>query len=561
MPITDYSTSAASNTVLGTIPVGPGMERNKVNDAIQQLMADIAQYKNGISEIINVKDSPYNAVGDGTTDDTTAIQAAINACPANGVIDFGEGTYIVGSQLSGTALSNVKIIGRGTLKAKNSTDFQYILDISNTTGVTVEGLTFDANKANRGSAVGSLSCLKTNTSTRCTLLNCTFKNGLGTASSSVAVSASGGCYGLLVIGCRFVDLGTAANTKPCDGIFVRGNYCVIYGCEAENVTDSAFVMEGCNYSIIANVTAKNCTSIAWISNDTVDDIYGNQIIGVSGTCNYVGSFGGIVGLMTAGTGKIVKPIVSNVNVRVTDTASASSGGPMIFFYGNIQDGRADNIHADPGSTSLKVTHAVQIDGMAGLRIANSHFKADGTGTCARLLNANARVHFDSCTFENGSVGIAATDTSSFTEFQSKFITCASEVTLGGSATYNGSRWQTWTPTYSSNIGDAAATFTATPTSVKATISRIADTITVNINFTATLKAVSPNYIDVTVPAWATPPDSDIYSPANVLNDTTYETGIVRTISSGVLRFYRANLVNFSASANVAGRVSFSYEAA
>lgn len=42
MPITDYNASAASNTVLGSIPVGPGMERNKVNDAIQQIMADIA---------------------------------------------------------------------------------------------------------------------------------------------------------------------------------------------------------------------------------------------------------------------------------------------------------------------------------------------------------------------------------------------------------------------------------------------------------------------------------------------------------------------------------------
>ena len=30
---------------------------------------------------VNVRDAPYNATGDGTTDDAAAIQAAIDACP------------------------------------------------------------------------------------------------------------------------------------------------------------------------------------------------------------------------------------------------------------------------------------------------------------------------------------------------------------------------------------------------------------------------------------------------------------------------------------------------
>jgi len=45
MPLTDYSTSAASNLLLGTIAVGPGMAREDVNNAFQQLMADVAPLK------------------------------------------------------------------------------------------------------------------------------------------------------------------------------------------------------------------------------------------------------------------------------------------------------------------------------------------------------------------------------------------------------------------------------------------------------------------------------------------------------------------------------------
>jgi hypothetical protein len=42
MSLNDYNPSAALNTLLATIPVGPGMAREKVNDAIQQQMADLA---------------------------------------------------------------------------------------------------------------------------------------------------------------------------------------------------------------------------------------------------------------------------------------------------------------------------------------------------------------------------------------------------------------------------------------------------------------------------------------------------------------------------------------
>jgi hypothetical protein len=58
---------------------------------------------------INVK--AYGAVGDGVTDDTTAIQAALNAALTGGIIFFPAGTYIITASL--LFPGNIKIFGSG----------------------------------------------------------------------------------------------------------------------------------------------------------------------------------------------------------------------------------------------------------------------------------------------------------------------------------------------------------------------------------------------------------------------------------------------------------------
>ena len=61
--------------------------------------------------IISVKDAPYNAKGDGVTDDTAAIQAAINSVTAGSTVFFPPGTYL----LSGSGLSiTTNLILRGS---------------------------------------------------------------------------------------------------------------------------------------------------------------------------------------------------------------------------------------------------------------------------------------------------------------------------------------------------------------------------------------------------------------------------------------------------------------
>lgn len=67
-----------------------------------------AQSSSGV--FINVKDSPYSARGDGSTDDTTAIQLAIDAISSTGgVIYFPVGIYIVGGALQDTSYANSQL--------------------------------------------------------------------------------------------------------------------------------------------------------------------------------------------------------------------------------------------------------------------------------------------------------------------------------------------------------------------------------------------------------------------------------------------------------------------
>lgn len=56
-------------------------------------LATVGQLGGSTLAWFNVKDKAYGAKGDGTTDDTAAIQAAIDACPAGGIVYLPAGVY------------------------------------------------------------------------------------------------------------------------------------------------------------------------------------------------------------------------------------------------------------------------------------------------------------------------------------------------------------------------------------------------------------------------------------------------------------------------------------
>ena len=116
-----------------------------------------------LGEVRSVKD--FGAVGDGTTDDTVAINTAIDAALAgDGTLFFPSGVYAMSSQIVSTPISgvpnNVAQIGtktltknlilkgdKATIKCTRATEIVYMFYFSaNNFGVRLEGLTFDHNQ-------------------------------------------------------------------------------------------------------------------------------------------------------------------------------------------------------------------------------------------------------------------------------------------------------------------------------------------------------------------------------------------------------------------------------
>ena len=103
----------------------------------------------------NVKD--FGAVGDGVTDDTAAIQAAID-CENVDKLYFPTGTYLINETVN--LRSNIKLYGEGVIKIAGSATTTDMIRIDGFDNIVVDGLKFettlnntDASSFNRSTSV------------------------------------------------------------------------------------------------------------------------------------------------------------------------------------------------------------------------------------------------------------------------------------------------------------------------------------------------------------------------------------------------------------------------
>lgn len=150
-------TSSATSYLDGD-PVSPGLFNAKLDPVYADLstVAGLTDSIVGYDYIINVRDPAYGARGDGSTNDLTAIRAAISALPASrGVLLFPPGDYYLGTcvaddhLLSFQGQSNLLVVGYGarltcqtTATASGAANVPSVLRFISPVDVVIAGLSF-----------------------------------------------------------------------------------------------------------------------------------------------------------------------------------------------------------------------------------------------------------------------------------------------------------------------------------------------------------------------------------------------------------------------------------
>ena len=140
---------------------------------------------------INVVD--FGATGDGTTNDTTAVQAAIDASGGKPVVFNASKTFLCTAL---TVTSNTHLIINGTLKSHASIGSNPLISGSTVSNVIIEGFGIvDGNKSNVGSVNSTGIYLATATNCRVqdiTIQNCYLQNNPGIDGAGLWIEGGSG---------------------------------------------------------------------------------------------------------------------------------------------------------------------------------------------------------------------------------------------------------------------------------------------------------------------------------------------------------------------------------
>lgn len=121
---------------------------SSLTDAVPRIAAD------KLGDVASALD--FGAAGDGVTDDTTALQAAIDACAGRALLLPAGHVFLIDAPL--TLPSHTRLCGSGSLKSTADPGaIQYLLNASGKTDIVIEDITIDGSAA---ITVGSPSTVK-----------------------------------------------------------------------------------------------------------------------------------------------------------------------------------------------------------------------------------------------------------------------------------------------------------------------------------------------------------------------------------------------------------------
>lgn len=353
-----------------------------------------------LRESVSVKD--FGAVGDGVTDDTTAINLAIASLTTGGSLYFPKGTYQLFSPLVFSA-SNLTFYGDGAssvLRRDSSSANDYIFQSSGSgvlTNVLIEKLRFESQ---RTSASGTQSFVNFDGQdlSNITVQNCSFANTTAYCNSIFIKTAAGKSVSGVKILNNFIE-----SSK-------RMGFEIINHDNSTNYNASDVLVEG---NTFANCNVM-CVSISGpVQNSTVSNnkfigastTNGLELVGPSG-CNVVGNiFSGTFTSLISSSGTLTQGrniVISDnsTNGLTTGRVYLANAGAATISGNNFQTTDRWNISGS-GSNGCLIqsnrivtsdSYAIICDNSANHRIIDNYLDNSASATnfaVVRAYNANA----------------------------------------------------------------------------------------------------------------------------------------------------------------------------
>ena len=359
-----------------------------------------------LSDSVSVKD--FGAIGDGTTDDSTAIQNAIDSFGGTfGSIYFPTGSYKLGSNI--TFASNIALLSHGSTIVCNGHNF----NMAGKNDIVIDGLRF-----NQAFTTGTPTTISAGTCNRITIQNCAFYGGgfyginfggetlrvinnTFTDTPSQALLALNSAYDVVATGNQFysIGLGYAILSRNSVAITISNNDFdtitnnpVFIDTGSQNVTITGNTLRLCGDSgiLLANDLSGTAPSLVTISNNAITNspnagigiIYGSNV-SITGNVlvdnGHTGVSGFNSGIYLSGNQKKVSVVgnsISNVSFNPTavygiyanfaDMGAGTTQDTELQITGNTYSGYADGnniyIPITSGGTSFQPAKIQIIEG-------------------------------------------------------------------------------------------------------------------------------------------------------------------------------------------------------
>ncbi len=428
----DYSIRVMSKngSVVYSSPAATERYGNLIDASTVDFSQSVSYPQGSVGEVlqftVNVKNAPFNAVGDGVADDTAAIQAAVNFLPSGATLLFPPGSYKLTTPIAFAGKTNVTVSGYGSTVYCGALRIESYFNIDGAIGIDIIGFTFDAKMQSMplytpadfddvyNCGVYTYTGAQDVTVRDCAFINlytvagffriasnviitdCRFKSPLQTQTQKLEHLLFQTSSAIKVTNC---DFDNAANTSPATnacGVFGSGitkyitiDNCTFNYCGRDNTgTHRLGVIDF--YYDVDNVTVTNCVSkntmAEFMRLSTCNSgLVSNNQIEINTNCevgsNTMSLQSGAVFIPTANTN--CRNIVVSNNVFVNDTSARIATCIGVFSYD--WGAWSENVIIE-SNVMINFTRMVTVQGpFNGVKIANNQSVSTAGSTCG-LIN-------------------------------------------------------------------------------------------------------------------------------------------------------------------------------